>query len=238
MYSNRSPPTVPAGMVLPYISIPGRCGMAPSTGISLSRKYASRPESREDVVIAPRSKFAGEPVIDTELSRTGADQPDKEEHVQDFRKVEEIVEPVKRRKSFRHGGKRVGQDGDTHIYQQSHAGRARKKPNGQQGSANELDTRHEISHLVGKRDFGLNEGFVNLFRAAGDKQFVCPGDGEEQPDRNAYQQVAILFQITATQQRKLDQPFPIHLFSLPGRKWRCRSRILAPRDYVSIRSTH
>jgi hypothetical protein len=49
-----------------------------------------------------------------------------------------------------------------------------RNPIGQQGSANELDTRHEVSHQVGKRDFGLNERFVNRFRAAGDKQFVCP----------------------------------------------------------------
>src|SRR5436190_332634 len=41
MYSNRSPPTVPAGMELPYISIPARCGIAPSTGISLLRRYSS-----------------------------------------------------------------------------------------------------------------------------------------------------------------------------------------------------
>src|SRR5713101_6466638 len=53
MYSNKSPPTVPAGMVSPYISIPGRCGIAPSTGISLSRRYSSIPESREDVLIEP-----------------------------------------------------------------------------------------------------------------------------------------------------------------------------------------
>src|SRR5712692_9800343 len=55
MYSNKSPPTVPAGMESPYISIPARCGIAPSTGMSLSRKYASIPESREDVVIEPFS---------------------------------------------------------------------------------------------------------------------------------------------------------------------------------------
>ena len=61
--------------------------------------------------------LAGNPVIDTELSRTGADQPDKEEHVQDFRKVEEIVEPAKRGKSFRHGGKRLCQGGDNHVDQ-------------------------------------------------------------------------------------------------------------------------
>src|ERR1700736_6659835 len=51
MYSNKSPPTVPAGMESPYISTPGRCGIAPSTGMSLSRRYSSIPESREDVVI-------------------------------------------------------------------------------------------------------------------------------------------------------------------------------------------
>src|SRR5258708_37101088 len=70
---------------------------------------------------------------------------------------------------------------------------------------------------MGKRDFGFNERFVHSLRGAGDKQFVCPGDGEEQTERNAYQQDGILFQIAATQQRKLDQPFPIHLLSLHRR---------------------
>src|SRR5438477_119293 len=37
MYSKRSPPTVPAGMELPYMSIPAKCGIAPSTGISRFR---------------------------------------------------------------------------------------------------------------------------------------------------------------------------------------------------------
>src|SRR5271167_3125160 len=41
MYSKRSPPTVSAGMELPYISIPSSCGIAPSTGISRFRKYSS-----------------------------------------------------------------------------------------------------------------------------------------------------------------------------------------------------
>src|SRR5215471_15006384 len=41
MYSNRSPPTVPAGTEFPYISIPGRCGIAPSTGMSRLRRYSS-----------------------------------------------------------------------------------------------------------------------------------------------------------------------------------------------------
>jgi len=78
------------------------------------------------------------------------------------------------------------------------AGQARKKRHDQQGSANELDYRHEISHQVRKRDFSLNERFVHSLPAAGDKQFVCPGDGEEQAERNAYQQDGIWFQITAT----------------------------------------
>src|SRR5689334_625724 len=50
MYSNRSPPTVPAGIESPYISIPGRCGIAPSTGISRSRRYSSIPMS-EDAIL-------------------------------------------------------------------------------------------------------------------------------------------------------------------------------------------
>src|SRR5580704_9430925 len=41
MYSNRSPPTVPAGIEFPNISMPGICGIAPSTGIKRSRKYSS-----------------------------------------------------------------------------------------------------------------------------------------------------------------------------------------------------
>src|SRR6476661_1274464 len=41
MYSKRSPPTVSAGMELPYISIPSSCGIAPSTGISRRRRYSS-----------------------------------------------------------------------------------------------------------------------------------------------------------------------------------------------------
>src|SRR6185436_4172314 len=41
MYSKRSPPTAPAGMELPYISIPARWGIAPSTGISRLRRYSS-----------------------------------------------------------------------------------------------------------------------------------------------------------------------------------------------------
>src|SRR6478672_12971098 len=50
MYSNRSPPTVPAGIESPYISIPGRCGIAPSTGISRSRRYSSIP-MRADAIL-------------------------------------------------------------------------------------------------------------------------------------------------------------------------------------------
>src|SRR5215472_14919845 len=41
MYSKRSPPTVPAGMELPNISIPGICGIASSTGVRRWRRYSS-----------------------------------------------------------------------------------------------------------------------------------------------------------------------------------------------------
>src|SRR5258705_251311 len=51
MYSKRSPPTVLAGMELPYMSIPSRCGIAPSTGISRLRRYSSMPGSTCGVAI-------------------------------------------------------------------------------------------------------------------------------------------------------------------------------------------
>src|SRR5215469_8067967 len=41
MYSKRSPPTAPAGIEFPNISMPGMCGIAPSTGINRSRRYSS-----------------------------------------------------------------------------------------------------------------------------------------------------------------------------------------------------
>ena len=41
--------------------------------------------------------------------------------------------------------------------------------------------------------FGGNEAIVHPFQPAGGKQFVRPGDGEKQPDRNADQQDRILF---------------------------------------------
>src|SRR5215471_13294379 len=57
MYSKRSPPTVPAGIEFPNISMPGRCGIAPSTGINRSRKYSSILEMARVFVI---EKFATE----------------------------------------------------------------------------------------------------------------------------------------------------------------------------------
>src|SRR5580704_17801625 len=44
MYSKRSPSAFAAGIEFPYISIPGRWGIAPSTGFNLLRRYSSRPE--------------------------------------------------------------------------------------------------------------------------------------------------------------------------------------------------
>jgi hypothetical protein len=44
-------PTGPAGMELPYISMPASRGMAPSTGISLLRRYSSMVSSTSGVAI-------------------------------------------------------------------------------------------------------------------------------------------------------------------------------------------
>lgn len=52
--------------------------------------WAGRTSPRRTIT----SAIAGEPVIGPELSRTGADQPDEEEHVEKFRNVEQIVEPA------------------------------------------------------------------------------------------------------------------------------------------------
>src|SRR5579864_3371754 len=41
MYSNRSPPTVSAGMDFPYMSMPTMLGIVPFTGMRRSRKYWS-----------------------------------------------------------------------------------------------------------------------------------------------------------------------------------------------------
>src|SRR3981081_3866996 len=51
MYSKRSPPTLPAGMELPYISMPASWGITPSTGINLLRKYSSMPGSTGVAII-------------------------------------------------------------------------------------------------------------------------------------------------------------------------------------------
>jgi hypothetical protein len=41
-----------------------------------------------------------------------------------------------------------------------------------------------------RRDFRFNERFVNSFHAARDKQFVCPGDGGEQPEQKRTSRIA------------------------------------------------
>jgi hypothetical protein len=47
-------------------------------------------------------KQAGNPVIDADPSRSGADQPDQDDDdVHGFRQIEEIVEPVEKREPFR-----------------------------------------------------------------------------------------------------------------------------------------
>src|SRR4051812_2364775 len=94
--------------LLSIFKVGGRCG-------------SNQPTAAEDQMMPQQvassitRALAGEPVINTEPSRTGADQPNKEEQEQDFGKIEQIVEPAKRRKSFRQGGYRAGQGGDNHI---------------------------------------------------------------------------------------------------------------------------
>jgi hypothetical protein len=51
---------------------------------------------RRSCQLVSNSEPASDPVIDAIFSWAGADQKDKEEDVQDFRQVEEIIEPVNR----------------------------------------------------------------------------------------------------------------------------------------------
>src|ERR1700677_1437558 len=44
MYSKRSPSAFAAGIELPNISIPANCGITPSTGFNLLRRYSSMVE--------------------------------------------------------------------------------------------------------------------------------------------------------------------------------------------------
>ena len=65
-------------------------------------------------------------VIDADPSRSGADQPDEDDDVQDFRQIEEIVKPVDRRKSFRDRGELYGRDRDDHVEDERNAAQARQ----------------------------------------------------------------------------------------------------------------
>jgi hypothetical protein len=65
--------------------------LAQSCGLKNSGMTIKLLSSNKLLVDRSPPQLAGGPVIDAELSRTKADQQDKEEHVQDFRTVEEIV---------------------------------------------------------------------------------------------------------------------------------------------------
>ncbi len=66
-------------------------------------------------------QLASEPGIYAEPARTGTDQPDKEEYVQNFRKVKKVVQPIERRIDFGQRGQIRSQDGGQHIEQESKA---------------------------------------------------------------------------------------------------------------------
>src|SRR6266480_723132 len=131
---------------------------------------------------------AGNPVIDADPSRSGADQADEEDDVQGFRQIKEIVEPVEKRKSFRNRRKLDRRDRDDHVDDEGSAAQARKQPDDEQAAADEVDRGDEISHEMRKRYSGASEGFIHLAGVAGDEELVASRDGEKHSERNAGEQ--------------------------------------------------
>lgn len=79
------------------------CRATPSPGLAVARRLekilAATVKLLSSNPLLGRSleQLAGKPVVDAEPSWTRADEPDKKQHVQDFGKVEKIVEPAERR---------------------------------------------------------------------------------------------------------------------------------------------
>jgi hypothetical protein len=96
-------------------------------------------------------------VIDTELSRTKAAQPDKEEHEQDFRKIEEIVEPVKRRSPLGMAESLVVRIATSISTNKATQARLERNPTVSKDPQTNSTPDTKISHQAGKRDLGLNE---------------------------------------------------------------------------------
>src|SRR4030095_4447195 len=131
---------------------------------------------------------AGNPVIDADLSRSRADQPDQDDDVHGFGQIEEIVEPVEKREPCRNRRKLDRRDRDDHLDDKSRAAQARKQPDDEQPAADEFDRGDEISHEMRKGYSGAGKGFIHLAGAAGDEDFVASRNSEKHAERNAGEQ--------------------------------------------------
>src|SRR5881628_3200423 len=89
---------------------------------------------------------AGNPGVNTDPSRSGADQPDQYDDIHGFGQIEEIVEPVEKREPCRNRRKLDRRDRDDHLDDKSSAAQGRKQPDDEQAAADELDRGDEISH--------------------------------------------------------------------------------------------
>ena len=131
---------------------------------------------------------AGNPVINADPSRSGADQPDQDDDVHGFRQIEKIVEPVEKRKPCRNRRKLDRRDRDDHLDDKSSAAQARKQPDDEQAAADELDRGDKVSHEMRKRYSGTDQSFIHLASAAGDEELVASRNGEKHSERNAGEQ--------------------------------------------------
>jgi hypothetical protein len=144
---------------------------------------------------------AGNPVINANSSRSGADQPDQDDDIHGFGQIEELVEPVEKRKPFLNRPNLDRRDRNDHLNDKSSAAQARKQPDDEQTAADEFDRRDEISHEIRKGYSGAGEGFVHLASAAVDEELVASRNSEKHAERNAGEQDRKLLPRTVSEQQ-------------------------------------
>src|SRR5215813_5351422 len=146
-------------------------------------------------------KRAGYPVIDANSSRSGADQPDQDDDIHSFGQIEEIVEPIEKRESFRNRRQLDRRDRDDHLDDESSTTQAREHSDNEQTAADEFNRGDEIGHEMRKRYPCAGEGFIHLASAAGYEELVASRNGEKHSERDAGEQDRKLLPRTVSEQQ-------------------------------------
>src|SRR5499433_703112 len=156
---------------------------------------------------------AGNPTINADSSRSGADQPDQDDDIHSFRQLEEIVEPIEKREAFRNRRQLDRRDRDDHLDDESSTTQARKHSDDEQTAADEFNGGDEIGHEMRKRYPCAGEGFIHLASAAGYEELVASRNGEKHSERDAGEQDRKLLPRTVSEQHRLDQWMGLHRVS-------------------------